>query len=133
MVCLQVATGGSYRRIGNHFRTDSSRGGNYTGSYWTLLAFSPKVRQGLVADKALQQELFIAVDEKTGFIAEVKTVVTSGTKQQQVNQTQFTSWTQQSGQWYPATITPRKWKTGHDLPSAADNRRSSWQTTMFIP
>jgi hypothetical protein len=103
-VCLQVATGGGYRRIGSHFRTDNSQGEGYTGPYWTVLAFSPGKRPGLTTGKALQQELFIAIDEATGFIAEVKTVVNSG-PQQQVNQTQFANWTQQGDQWFPGTIT----------------------------
>lgn len=104
-VCLQVATGGSLRRIGSHFRADNSRGGTYTGPYWTLLAFSPSKRQGLAAGKALQQELFIAIDEKTGFIAEVKTAVNSSPTQRKVNQTQFSNWIQQGDQWFPGKIT----------------------------
>jgi hypothetical protein len=104
-VCLQVATGGTYRRIGSHFRADNSTSPHYSGPYWTLLAFSPKKRPGLAAGKALQQELFIAVDENSGFISEVRVVVGSGPKPQQMTQTQFSDWRQQGGQWYPGTIT----------------------------
>ena len=107
-VCLQAATGGSLRRIGGHFRADNSTGSNYTGPYWTILAFSPSPRKGLAAGKALQQELFIAIDEATGFIAEVRTVVNTGPASrtvQQVNQTQFSNWFQQGDQWFPGKIT----------------------------
>jgi hypothetical protein len=103
-VCLQVATGGSYRRIGSHFRPDGGVGATYKGPYWTLLAFAPKQRPGLTAGLALQQQLFVAVDDQTGFISEVRVVVSAG-KQQTVTQTQFTNWRQQGTQWYPATIT----------------------------
>jgi hypothetical protein len=104
MVCLQVAAGGSYRRIGSHFRTDNGKTANYTGPYWTILAFTPSSRSGLVLGSALQQDLFIAIDEQTGFISEVRVVVNTGPKQQQITQTQFSNWTQQAGQWYPGSI-----------------------------
>lgn len=103
-VCLQVATGGSYRRIGTHFRTDNGKTPNYTGPYWTVLAFAPSARTGLTSGAALQQNLYVAFDEKTGYIAEVRTVVNTGPKQQQVTETQFSNWTQSAGQWYPASI-----------------------------
>jgi hypothetical protein len=96
---LQVATGGTYRRVGSHFRDGSA------GPYVTLLAFSPKSRPGLAKGRALQQELFIAIDEATGLISEVRTAVNLGSQHQQVTQTQFLNWTQQSGQWLPGTIT----------------------------
>jgi hypothetical protein len=105
MVYLQIATGGTLRRVGSHFRADNSTGGIYTGPYWTVFAFSPFARPGLTSGKALQQQLFIAIDENTGFIAEIKTAVNSGPKQQQVNQTQFSNWTQQGDQWFPGKIT----------------------------
>jgi hypothetical protein len=104
MVCLQVATGGSYRRIGTHFRTDNGKTPNYTGPSWTLLAFAPSARTGLTLGAALQQNLYVALDEETGYIAEVRTVVNTGPKQQQVTETQFSNWTQLAGQWYPASI-----------------------------
>lgn len=104
-ICLQLAAGGSYRRIGTHFRVDGSKGGNYTGPYWTVYAFSPTKRPGLTAGKALQQELFIAIDERTGFISEVRIVVNSALRQQRVTQTQFENWTQHGDQWFPGKIT----------------------------
>jgi hypothetical protein len=103
-VCLQVATGGNLRRLGSHFRPDGSKAANYSGPFWTILAFSPQPRNGLAKGKALQQELFIALDESTGLMAEVRTVNGTGTKQQVV-QTQFTAWTHQGDQWYPGRIT----------------------------
>jgi hypothetical protein len=104
-ICLQVASGGSYRRIGSHFRADGSKGGAYTGPYWTVLAFSPRSRPGLAKGRALQQEIFIAIDEKTGLIAEIRAVVSPGPKQPpQITQTQFSGWAQKAGQWFPAKI-----------------------------
>jgi hypothetical protein len=103
MVCLQVDTGGSFRRIGSHFRTSAATGGSYTGPYWTVLAFAPAARTGLTAGAALQQTLFIAVDESTGFISEVRTTVTTG-QQKHIIETEFQNWTNQSGQWYPGSI-----------------------------
>lgn len=103
MVCLQVAAGGSYRRIGSHFRPDGSNSGNYAGPYWTVLAFSAKRRPGLTAGKALQQELFIAIDEHTGFISEVRVVANTG-QQLQTTQSQFSNWSRQGDQWFPASI-----------------------------
>ena len=103
MVCLQVATGGGYRKIATHVRTDNGKTPGYTGPYWTVLAFQPKSRAGLVSGAALQQNLFVAVDEQTGFVAEVRTVVNSAGKQE-VTQTQFSNWTQQAGQSYPGKI-----------------------------
>ncbi len=134
MVCLQVATGGGYRRVGSHFRTDNSKGGNYTGAYWTLLAFSPRKRQGLTAGKALQQELFIAIDERTGFIAEVRTAVSTGPKQQQVNETQFTNWTQQGDQWFPGKIS--RLESGKQVLSFQVQQAAvgpAGPPTMFVP
>jgi hypothetical protein len=102
-VFLQVAAGGSWRRIGSHFRTDASNSAKYSGAYWTLLAFTPNTRAGLTTGRALQQQLFIAIDEHTGFMSEVRVVATTA-GQQQVTQTQFSNWSNQSGQWSPATI-----------------------------
>ncbi|MCU1340163.1 MAG: hypothetical protein JWO19_5744 [Bryobacterales bacterium] len=104
-VFLQIATGGSLRPVGSHFRTDDGKSKNYSGPYWTVFAFSPPDRPGLVRGKALQQEVFIAIDEQTGLLSDVRRVVTSGPKQQNVTQTRFTNWNQQNGQWFPGTIT----------------------------
>jgi hypothetical protein len=103
MIFLQIATGGSLRRIGSHFRTDDGKAKGYTGPYWTVFAFSPKNRPGLTRGKGLQQEIFIAIDEQTGLIADVRMVVTSQGSQE-VNQTQFSNWAQQNGQWFPGNI-----------------------------
>lgn len=104
MIYLQVATGGSLRRIGSHFRTDDGVARSYTGPYWTVFAFSPKNRPGLAPATPLQEEIFIAVDEQTGLMAEVRTVVISVAGQKNVTETQFGNWFQQNGQWFPAKI-----------------------------
>jgi hypothetical protein len=103
-VFLQVATGGGLRRVGSHFRADASNSKTYTGPYWTLFAFSPYNRQGLTRGQALQQELFVCVDESTGLIDEIRVAVNTGSSQRSVIQTQFSGWNQQGGQWYPAKI-----------------------------
>ncbi len=102
---LQMASGGSLRRLGSNFRPDGTKTLNYTGPYWTVFAFAPAQRQGLAEGKALQQQLFIAIDNRTNLIAEVRTVTNSGPNQQQVIQTQFTNWVKSSDQWFPGTIT----------------------------
>ncbi len=134
MVCLQVATGGSYRRIGSHFRPDGGAAKNYTGPYWTLLAFSPKARPGLAAGKALQQDLFIAIDEQTGFIAEIRSVVNKAPKQQQVTQTQFSNWSKQDDQWFPGSIT--RYENGLQVLSFSTTGASvglAASATVFVP
>jgi len=103
-VLLQFATGGGWRRVGSHFRTDSGKSANYTGPYWTLYAFSPSDRPGLTRGQALQQEIFIAVDDQTGLISEVRMAVNTGPKQVTVTETQFNNWVQQAGQWFPGQI-----------------------------
>jgi hypothetical protein len=103
MVCLQFAHGGAWRRIGSHYRTDDGKAAGYTGPYWTLYAFTPEGRPGLQRAQALQQDVFIAIDEKTWFISEVRVVAGTGTGKT-VTQTKFTNWFQQSGQWFPGTI-----------------------------
>jgi hypothetical protein len=134
MVCLQVATGGSYRRIGSHFRTDGSTGGTYTGPYWTVLAFAPAARQGLTAGAALQQQLFIAIDESTGFISEVRMAVNTGSQQLQITQTQFANWTNQSGQWYPGSIVRLvNGKQVFSFQAQAITVGAAGPTTAFIP
>ena len=104
-IYLQVATGGSVRRLGSHFRTDDGTTKGYAGPYWTVFAFSPGNRPGLTRGKSLQQELFIAVDEQTGFISNVRNAMTTESKQQSVTETQFSNWTQFGAQWFPSTIT----------------------------
>jgi hypothetical protein len=102
-VLLQLCTGGSLRRVPGHFRSDASRGQTYTGPYWRIFEFSPSNRQGLVRGQALQQEVFVAVDEATWFVSEVR-VVTKTANVVSVIETQFTNWFQQNGQWYPGQI-----------------------------
>jgi hypothetical protein len=103
-IYLQVASGGSLRRLGAHFRTSGGNSGNYTGPYWTVFAFSPKPRGGLSPGGGLQQPLFIAIDEHTGFISDVRVVLNSGPGQQTVIQTEFENWTQVGGQWFPGKV-----------------------------
>ncbi len=105
MVFLQLATGGGLRRIGGGFRTDDGKNPNYTGPYWRLYAFAPGPRPGLKAGQPLQQPIFIALDEQTGLLAEVRVALNAGKANQQVTQTQFQNWFQQSGQWFPGQIT----------------------------
>jgi hypothetical protein len=101
---LQIANGGSVRRIGGRFRTDNGKTPNYTGPYWTVYAFTPTPRQGLTSGQALQQAYLIALDEKTGLISEVRIIQQTSKTTQQVTQTKFNQWTQQGGQWYPGQI-----------------------------
>jgi hypothetical protein len=103
-IFLQLAAGGGLRRIGGGFRTDDGKNPNYTGPYWLLYAFSPRPRPGMTAGQPLQQPIFIAIDEQTGLLAEVRMVANSGKPNQQVTQTQFQNWFQQGGQWFPRTI-----------------------------
>ncbi|MCZ2076641.1 MAG: hypothetical protein LC130_16800 [Bryobacterales bacterium] len=102
---LQAAEGGSFRRLGSHFRTDGGSTLKYTGPYWTIIAFSPRRRPGLARGKALQQELFIAINDQTGLIAEVRAVMNSAGNQPRVIQTQLDNWTQYGDQWLPGTVT----------------------------
>jgi hypothetical protein len=102
-VFLQFAAGGGLRKIGAHFRTDDGKSPGYTGPYWTLLGFSPRPRAGMTPGTPLQAPLFVAIDEKTGLIAEIRTTTLSnGVKR--VVQTRFASWTQQGSQWFPSSI-----------------------------
>jgi len=101
---LQAANGGGLRTVGTHVRTDDGTTKNYQGPYWTLFAFSPAVRKGFTWQQPLQQDLFIAVDEKTHLIAEVRRTVKTGPHSAQVTQTQFLNWSQSGGQWFPAEI-----------------------------
>lgn len=106
-VFLQASNGGSFRRLGSHFRADGSSGGGYVGPYWTIFAFSPKQRADVPASKALQQDLFIAVDDLTDLVAEIRVVSESpGGLQRipQVIQTQFLDWKQYGDQWFPGRI-----------------------------
>jgi hypothetical protein len=104
VIALQVASGGTLRRLGGHFRTDDGTTPNYAGPYWTVYAFSPAKRDGLTRGKTLQQDVFIALDEKTGLIAEIRVVANSGRPEQTVTETQLNKWFQQSGQWFPGQI-----------------------------
>jgi hypothetical protein len=103
-VFLQFSAGGSWRRIGNRFRNTAGNSSTYTGPYWTLWAFSPRNRAGLTTGQALQQQIFIAVNEKTGLVDEVRVVTNTAPKVQTVIETQFNNWAQSGGQWYPGEI-----------------------------
>lgn len=96
---LQLANGGSLRRIGGRFRTDNGKTPNYTGPYRTLYAYSPAPRQGLTSGQPLQQNFFVSIDEATWLIAEIRVVVNESPGQIQVTQTKFNNWFQQNGQW----------------------------------
>ncbi len=102
-VILQAANGGGLRKIASHVRTDDGKTKLYTGPYWTVFEFAPAKRKGFAWGQALQQELFIAVDEKTRLIAEVRMAVKVG-KSVQVTQTQFQNWFQQGAQWFPGKV-----------------------------
>lgn len=99
-----AAAGGTTRPLGLHFRTDDGTTPNYTGPWWALFVYTPGVRPGLNAGKALQQNLFIAIDEQSMLPDEIRVVDHQGTPQQKVTQTQFGNWLQQSGQAYPGSI-----------------------------
>jgi len=103
-VLLQLANGSTVRWLGSRFRTDGGKAANYSGPYWTLFAFSPSARAGLTVGQALQQSHLVAIDEKTGFISEVRIVQNPGKVTQQVTQTKFNNWFENSGQWYPGQI-----------------------------
>jgi hypothetical protein len=104
---LQLANGGGLRRIGGGFRADNGKTPNYAGPYWTLYAFSPLAVPGLPPGQALQQNQFLALDEKTGLLSEARHVLRSGSITQ-VTQTKFNQWFQQAGQWYPGEIVRRE-------------------------
>lgn len=101
-VFLQIANGGSLRRIGSHFRNDDGKNKVYTGPYWTVFAFEPKRQNAFISGSA-QRPIFIAIDEQTGLIAEIRSVVNSAGLQT-VTQTQFNNWIKQGGQWFPGKI-----------------------------
>jgi hypothetical protein len=103
-VFLQLATSGGTRRVGRNFRTDNGTTPNYAGPYWTLYAYAPAGRAGLNWGGALQQSFFIALDQSTGLISEIRVVSQSPTTAQSVTQTKFNKWFQQSGQWFPGEI-----------------------------
>lgn len=104
MVLLQMAAGGGFRRIGGRFRTDDGRTPGYTGPYWTVYAYSPPVRKSMAWGQALQQGMFVAIDEQNGLLAEVRVVDSPPGGARNVIQTRFNNWFQQSGQWYPGEI-----------------------------
>lgn len=97
MLLLQIALGGSLRRLPGHFRSDS-------GSYWRMYAFSPAPLAGLTAGGPLQQSFFIAIDEQSWLIAETRVVINAGGGQPQVTQTKYSNWFQQGGQRFPGSI-----------------------------
>jgi hypothetical protein len=103
-IVLQVASGGSWRRVGSHFRTDDGRSKAYAGPYWTVFAFSPWRRQGLTQGAALQQPIFIAIDEETDLIADVRMAEKMPGGAEKVTQTQFSNWIRLGDQWYPGKI-----------------------------
>lgn len=101
---LQLANGGGVRRIGTRFRTDDGKTPNYSGPYWTLYEYSPSIRPGLTMGQPLQQSYFVAIDEATWLISEIRTVIGASTSSRQVIQTKFNSWFQRGTQWYPGEI-----------------------------
>jgi len=103
-VFLQIAHGGGLKRIGSHFRNDNGTTKNYTGPFSTLYAFAPTTKPGLTQGKALQQTLYVALDDISGLLNEVRVVVNTGPGQTSVTQTQFSNWARQNGQWYPGQI-----------------------------
>jgi hypothetical protein len=104
MAILQAANGGGVRKIAIHARTDDGKSATYSGPYWTVLEFAPVKRAGFAWGEALQQELFICIDEKTRLISEVRRVVRNGTGFIPATQTQFQNWFQQGTQWFPGKI-----------------------------
>jgi hypothetical protein len=100
---LQFAAGGSWRRIGSHFRGDASAGDD-GARFWTVWAFSPKPRPRLNRGQALQQDLYVAFDEETWTIAEVRSISSDLSGKSTVTQTRFSGWLQQNGQWFPQRI-----------------------------
>jgi hypothetical protein len=73
-----------------------------------------------VAGTALQQSIFIAIDEQTGFLSEIRTVANVSPNLQNVMQTQFNNWTQRREtkvSW--ANHPARKRKSGLELPNPA--------------
>ncbi len=102
-IFLQLATGGNLRRVGGHFRTDNGKTPNYSGPYWTLYAYYPPARAGLASGQALQQSLFVAIDEQAWLLSEIR-VMNQSTASAKVVETQFNNWSQQAGQWYPGQI-----------------------------
>jgi hypothetical protein len=102
-VLLQLAAGGGLRKIGSRFRTDDGVKPDYAGPYWTLFSFAPATRRGSVLKEG-SQDVFIAIDEDTWFIAEVRVVRDLGTPNQKIIQTQFSDWTEWGGQWFPRRI-----------------------------
>jgi hypothetical protein len=107
-IFLQFAAGGAVRCLGSHFRSDDGKTPDYSGPYWTLYAFSPSERPGLAQGRALQQHLFVAIDDQTGLMSEVRIVTGTGTPEQAVTQTSFSNWFQQGGQWFPGRIVRRE-------------------------
>jgi hypothetical protein len=103
-VFLQIAAGGVWRRIGSRFRTSADMSASYSGPFWTMWAFAPVKRPALSQGQALQQPLFIAIDEKTGLVSEVRVVTKTGPHTQNVVQTQLSNWVHPGVYWYPGQI-----------------------------
>jgi hypothetical protein len=103
-VFLQIANGGSMRKLGTQFRTDNGQTLNYSGPYWTVYEYTPRALQHVPVGKALQQSYLVALDESTWLISEIRIVLKSDGAPLQVTQTKFNNWFQQAGQWYPGQI-----------------------------
>ena len=103
-VFLQVAGGGSIRRLPVTFRNDDGTNPNYAGPWWNMYVFNPIPRAALVADGPFQQQLFLAVDSATRLPAEVRVIENERTPTQKVIQTKYSGWFQQAGQWFPGKI-----------------------------
>jgi hypothetical protein len=97
MVLLQMAQGGSVRRLSGRFRSPG-------GASWRLYAFTPPQIAGLTAAAPLQQSFFIAIDDATGLMAETRVVVNAGGGQYNVTQTKYSNWFAQGGYMYPGVI-----------------------------
>ena len=104
MIFLQLARKGLLRRVGSGFRTDNGKNPNYAGPWWTVSAFSPAVWQGLSKGQPLQKDMLIAIDESSWMLSEVRVTENPGAANQEVTQTQYSGWFQQSGQWFPGKI-----------------------------
>jgi len=112
-VFLQLARQGSIRRVGNGFRADNGKAADYQGPWWTIYMFTPSAWEGLAPGQPLQQKIFIAIDEQTSLLSEVRAVDNSGRPDQMVMQTKVGKWFQQGTQWFPGTIT--RLENGHQV------------------
>lgn len=101
-VYLQIAGGGGLRRVGSHFRMGTAV--NPSTARYTLYALAPVARSGLAKGHGLQQKVFIAIDETTALVAEIRVMEQAQGKPASLTQTKIGAWFQQSGQWYPGEI-----------------------------